>query len=500
MIADEPTLTFQKIESTSRSQNDVGQGKMTNHSSDGPLRIIDISISGFRGFSEKTTINLAIPNGKPGSGLTVFVGNNNSGKSTILESIALLSSEAEKNFPIAIRNADTDNSVEIAGTLNNGHPKQIFKSNDVNKDVVTKHTGTNPFPMNIMYIPSRRRLPINSSPNMADNQYADNFNFSPDRWQHINKIAHRMATWEARKKDINKVLYAILDKTFQWSVDQLQAGGDSKNKGLLIRSGLHRHFSDSLGDGACGIFYYSDCLSTLNNNSILVFDEPECSLNPYIQQRLFEHISETTKDRQIIISTHSPYFIGFDEIINGCKIVRVSNPGEGTKVNELILDGAVKYFFENATRNYQSSYLYGIEAREIFFVPDNVIVLEGQDDKYFYPKLFREINKIIPGNYYGYGAGGKDNIINIFHIFESLGYRKVAAILDKCDDDKTKNELIKFTNYIVQEIPTYDIRDKEDKNIVGIFDKNGKIKKSEFNDKYKDDVIKMADQLINYFK
>jgi len=40
---------------------------------------------GYRGFSTEQTLNLAIPNGKRGSGLTVLVGPNGGGKSTLVE-------------------------------------------------------------------------------------------------------------------------------------------------------------------------------------------------------------------------------------------------------------------------------------------------------------------------------------------------------------------------------------------------------------------------------
>ena len=50
-----------------------------------------ISISGFRGFNESKKIELAIPNRSFGSGLTILVGENNSGKTTILESFRLFS-------------------------------------------------------------------------------------------------------------------------------------------------------------------------------------------------------------------------------------------------------------------------------------------------------------------------------------------------------------------------------------------------------------------------
>lgn len=60
------------------------------------MSIKRLTIKGLRGFSEKTNINFAIPdNINPGSGLTVMVGPNNSGKSTVIESVHLLSSNSD---------------------------------------------------------------------------------------------------------------------------------------------------------------------------------------------------------------------------------------------------------------------------------------------------------------------------------------------------------------------------------------------------------------------
>jgi len=54
-----------------------------------------ITIHGLRGFGEERTIEFAIPaNNTPGSGLTILVGANNSGKTTVLE--ALRSFNAQK--------------------------------------------------------------------------------------------------------------------------------------------------------------------------------------------------------------------------------------------------------------------------------------------------------------------------------------------------------------------------------------------------------------------
>ena len=47
--------------------------------------IHSLSCIGFRSFSSKQTLHLAMPNGEPGSGLTVLVGPNGGGKSTLVE-------------------------------------------------------------------------------------------------------------------------------------------------------------------------------------------------------------------------------------------------------------------------------------------------------------------------------------------------------------------------------------------------------------------------------
>src|SRR3954454_1406394 len=47
----------------------------------------EFSIENYRGFFERQTLTLALPDGKEGSGLAILVGPNNSGKSTMLQSL-----------------------------------------------------------------------------------------------------------------------------------------------------------------------------------------------------------------------------------------------------------------------------------------------------------------------------------------------------------------------------------------------------------------------------
>ena len=85
------------------------------------MSIKKLNIEGLRGFSKNVEIEFAMPDGKNyGSGLTVLVGPNNSGKSTVIEAVHLLSISTDV-IPISARNILNDSMVRIEATDNIGH-------------------------------------------------------------------------------------------------------------------------------------------------------------------------------------------------------------------------------------------------------------------------------------------------------------------------------------------------------------------------------------------
>lgn len=71
-----------------------------------------------------------------------------------------------------------------------------------------------------------------------------------------------------------------------------------------------------------------------SNDKIILLDEPEISLHPKAQIRLIELLIEVTKEKQIIVATHSPYlFKDFTKIIASILIFRKENGH--TKINDL---------------------------------------------------------------------------------------------------------------------------------------------------------------------
>ena len=49
------------------------------------MKFKELSIEYYSGFYEPNKLDFAIPNGKPGSGLTVIIGENNTGKTSIVD-------------------------------------------------------------------------------------------------------------------------------------------------------------------------------------------------------------------------------------------------------------------------------------------------------------------------------------------------------------------------------------------------------------------------------
>src|SRR5215831_964502 len=82
------------------------------------MSITSLEITGLRSFATMGRLELSVPDGRRGSGLTVLVGPNNSGKSTIIEAFAALSHREGLSFTEGKRNkaAGDTVSLRVSGT------------------------------------------------------------------------------------------------------------------------------------------------------------------------------------------------------------------------------------------------------------------------------------------------------------------------------------------------------------------------------------------------
>ena len=185
---------------------------------------------GYRGFSTRQILNLAIPNGTPGSGLTVLVGPNGGGKSSIVECFNKISL-ARKNvsFSKGKRNLRAGDLVEIAITSDEG--QGTLRTSKGGSET------TNPLD-SCTY----RLIELNNSDSSA----------------------------------FDKVMERVLGKPLQWTIDQ------EDNGNYYVKVTKHfgmQHNSDGLGEGILSLMFIVDALLG-NNNELLVIDEPELSLHP----------------------------------------------------------------------------------------------------------------------------------------------------------------------------------------------------------------------------
>ena len=84
------------------------------------MPIASLSLVGLRGFAESQTLHFAQPSGTAGSGLTILIGPNNGGKSTIIEALRAMASRTHQSFTEGKRNKEASDRVSIRITHHDG--------------------------------------------------------------------------------------------------------------------------------------------------------------------------------------------------------------------------------------------------------------------------------------------------------------------------------------------------------------------------------------------
>lgn len=429
------------------------------------MSLTKIEIHGYRGFRLCETLDFALPSGELGSGLTILTGPNNSGKSCILECLRARSGNQAVSFTAGTRNADVE-SVEIKYTING--KEEILKSIAKGSSETTKSDIDQNF--HIFVLPSRRAFnPYFGRSEWSREQYISNSELPAQRSSVLSNFEYRLFNTVKNPEAFNELLSEALGYRPEWTIDRADQG----QYFLKFFNGKHSHSSDGMGEGIISIFAIVDALYDSKPGDVVVIDEPELSLHPSLQKRVALLLSRFSKDRQIIISTHSPYFVNLHALTNGGHLARITTTSEGTKIHQLT--PASKDSIQKLSEgNLYNPHVFGLDARELFFQEDKIILTEGQEDVLLYPRVAEQLELSIPGNFFGWGAGGASNISHLCLILKDLGFVKVAGLLDgdKVAEAKVLKE--KFPEFFFECIPAKDIRTKPARkateNIDGILD------------------------------
>lgn len=446
--------------------------------------ISKLSCKGYRGFATQQTLELAVPNGERGSGLTVLVGPNGGGKSALLECFYQLQQQ-NPSVTVGKRNKKAGDEVCIEVTYDDGN-ESMGTLKTLNGGSETKWFSDSSSKPKIYYLQSRRVFdPYFNKIDWDRNTYIENPERFDFRGQPSNKFSYRLFDANKNSDEFNKIFWDILGEKLEWTIDQSDIGRYyvKVNKKEDIY-----HNSDGLGEGIVSLLFIVDSISGSNNDELVVIDEPELSLHPQLQNRLLDKLLEVTQNKQVVIATHSVNMISNEAIANGGTIARVFESNEGSVIKSL--DENCRNQFKSYMKNINNPHIMGNDAKACFFAEDGFIITEGQEDVVLYPLVIKELDLNYNFSFFGFGAGGANNITKIASIFKCLGFSNIGAIFD--GDQKERYEQFNTdyadVNYKAWIIPADDIRDKDERNIKGLLDENLKLK------------VEFKDELMKIFK
>lgn len=434
-----------------------------------------LELQGLRGFATLEELPFAIPNGRHGSGLTTLVGPNNGGKSTIVEALRALPASSPENqaqprsFTEGRRNKRAGDRVVIQATDSSGNVgglRTVESGGSETEWLTTK------LQEQIFILPSRRYFdPLFSKGKMTRDSYIVHYDMSlTARGGPLREFGSRLFQVQQKRTEFDAVLEEVISPVPKWTIDQT----DSGQYYLKVETSGQYHSSEGMGEGLVSLLIVVDALYDSSPGDVIVIDEPELSLHPSLQRRLFTLLSKYAADRQIVIATHSPYFVDFEALINGAQISRL-HLKDGSSTIFSLSESTVK-LLAGFVRNYNNPHVLGLNAREAFFLEDGIILVEGQEDVVYYQKIADQLGIQIKGDFFGWGVGGAESMRAIASLLTELGFNKVVGVLDRDKTDLLPKLKEEFPQYQFHAIPADDIRSKKEKHLqekIGILDKSG---------------------------
>jgi energy-coupling factor transporter ATP-binding protein EcfA2 len=434
--------------------------------------IQSVSIEHYRGFFQKRTISFARPNGMLGSGLTVLVGPNNSGKSTVLHALRLVLQPRQ----VDLEHRHGENILSISIENDQGATRSVSNPDGGATLVPAGQNDARPSMGDFRFVPSRRSWSAyTGNPTMDPGPY----------WVHEiqrtggedNLLVSRVAQLGQDRTSFDQLLRELLPQLTKWKIEL------SRGQTFIeyeTSSGA-RHSADLFGDGMSSLFRIALALIDSRESLVVAIDEPELSLHPQAQKALASVLSRYAKDRQIIITTHSPYFVNWSDISNGAIVCRLTQGKADISVGAL--QQQTLEDLRGLVDDWQKPNLLDAVAREVFFA-DEVIFFEGQEDVGLLKKFAADrCLPTLPA--FGYGAGGAGNIRYFLEMAKDLGI-PAAAVFDGDHGEMRDQVASEFSDALVELLPTADIRDKPKRDgngketteidKIGIFNRKGVIR------------------------
>jgi predicted ATPase len=437
------------------------------------MPIESLTVAGYRGFASPQTLRLAVPNGENGSGLTMLVGPNSGGKSTVIEAFrSLLQRTTPPSFSREERNGAAGERVSIKVKMAGGptYALETIEGGGSETKWTGREAGGASLPLFVL--PSRRYFnPYFNRSSLDRANYTENAPVPAYRGVPTDRFPYRLFNAFEDRARFDEVLSRILDPLPELVMEKSGQGPYY----LKVQAGESSHSSDGMGEGLVSLLTIVDALYDSGEGSVIVIDEPELSLHPSLQRKLATLLAEYATDRQIVYATHSPYFLNISALFSGAQIARLIRTADGCRVFQL--DNDLVAELEGLQRDVNNPHILGLSAREAFFLDDRIVLVEGQEDVVIYPKILEQLGMSVSGEFFGWGVGGADKMAKIAGLLRQLGFQRVAAILDGDKKDKLPGLREEFPDFLFLAIPADDVRCKKARpahhEVEGLADSSG---------------------------
>lgn len=454
--------------------------------------IIRINIEGLRGFTTEQSLVPAIPTGAVGSGLTVVVGPNNGGKSTVIEALrAMTAPGAQRSFSERVRNHAAGSKVRITLHFGEGQSHTLRTVDGGGSETVWEHQGSFT-PADLFVVPSRRAFESVFGKHLSLRaDYRSRIAGTGRRPLSQDSFGFRLFNIQANRAAFDLVLGKIFQPVPNWYIEQQR-----QNEYYLkyaVKAGFHD--SEGIGDGITSLFVIVDALYDSKPGEVVVIDEPELSLHPTLQRKLANLLLEYSADRQIILATHSPYFVDLAAVTHGARVARVHLKNSASTISQLSSESGKA--FASLADDLNNPHTLGLDAREAFFLDDRLILTEGQEDVQLLNKISIELATPLSGTFYGWGVGGASKMKHLAAVFRDLGFERVVGILDRNKADLIQQLSKDFPQYAFFALPADDVRTKKAQvkpAVVGLLDERFRVRPEHISDT-KDVLVKINSYL-----
>lgn len=272
-------------------------------------RLSKITIHHFRKFAEESEINFTFP-------LTVIVGKNGSGKTTVMKAIKLMSEKRkpqEEFFETVIDDGGVQNA-EISYAIDD----QILQYKRLRQNEWGKE-GEIPKKIDITFIQSKTMVGAVDKSFLYDNIGKNTAQIQKVEYviKQSRKLNQEPKSNSGRKQRhfLSSEAIEVVNYILQGNVQSIEVVRHKFYSGTwgtsVIFNDGNQYSEYNAGSGEFVITNIVDQIQAVTPNSVLLLDEPEVSLHPGAQKRLIHYILEIIKIKkiQVIITTHSPTIV-----------------------------------------------------------------------------------------------------------------------------------------------------------------------------------------------